>query len=290
MLYRGRRFDTIRAAAFWTRWRVAIVDLGNPASRLNRGGGPAIVYRRELNAKAFRLQLVTKPLTFKYKLGVLKTNSSTSIIIINIHRPPSPWRHSHSSKSLPTWSACYWRHQARLSFSVALSTAMVTTRTSSLNYSPPYSTRWTWNNMSTPTQDERLLDILACSDNQHIHDVIVDDAGNVSDHRLSKASFHVSKRWTPVTNKVRPLSNMDFDLFEQSLLSSSLFTDPENTVDSFVDQLRNVVTSTLERLAPIRTVDQVAVGRRWSSIWKTCHYEMYSVSMGLTGCLPRGGV
>jgi len=32
MLSRGRRFNTIRAAAFWTRWRAALVDVGNPAS------------------------------------------------------------------------------------------------------------------------------------------------------------------------------------------------------------------------------------------------------------------
>jgi len=34
MLTRGCRFNTIHAAAFWTRWRVAIVDFGNPASML----------------------------------------------------------------------------------------------------------------------------------------------------------------------------------------------------------------------------------------------------------------
>ena len=51
---------------------------------------------------------------------------------------------------------------------------------------------------------------------------------------------------------------MDFDLFEQSLLSSSLFTDLENSVDSIVDQLRNVVTSTLDKLAPLGTVDVLA--------------------------------
>jgi len=53
---------------------------------------------------------------------------------------------------------------------------------------------------------------------------------------------------------------MDFDFFEQSLLSSSLFTDPDNTVDAFVDQLHNVVTSTPDKLAPLRTVDRISGG------------------------------
>ena len=63
---------------------------GAEANRLNRGGGLAIVYRQELNAKAHRLQPVMKPSTFEYQFVVLKTNSSTSIII-NIYRPPPPW-------------------------------------------------------------------------------------------------------------------------------------------------------------------------------------------------------
>jgi len=29
MLSRGRRFNTIRAATFWTRWRVTIIDFGS---------------------------------------------------------------------------------------------------------------------------------------------------------------------------------------------------------------------------------------------------------------------
>jgi len=53
---------------------------------------------------------------------------------------------------------------------------------------------------------------------------------------------------------------MDFDSFEPSLLSSSLFTDPDNTVDAFVDQLRNVVTSTLDKLAPFCTVYRISGG------------------------------
>jgi hypothetical protein len=60
-------------------------------------------------------------------------------------------------------------------------------------------------------QHVHLLDILACSDDHLIHDVIVDDAGNVPDHRLIKALFRVSKRWSPVIYQFRPLSRMDFD-------------------------------------------------------------------------------
>jgi hypothetical protein len=54
-----------------------------------------------------------------------------------------------------------------------------------------------------PTPENRLLDALACSDEQLIHDVIIDDVFNVSDHRLVKAQLKVdSKRWTPATYKI----------------------------------------------------------------------------------------
>ena len=53
---------------------------------------------------------------------------------------------------------------------------------------------------------------------------------------------------------------MDFDFFEQSLLSPSLVPDPENTADAFLDQLRNVVTPTLDKLAPLQTVNRISGG------------------------------
>jgi len=112
----------------------------------------------------------------------------------------------------------------------------------------------------SPIRDDHLLDILASSDDQLVHDVVVDDADHVSDHRLIKTVFHVLKRWTPVAYNFRPLSKMDINSFELSLPSSSLFTDPDNTVDAFVDQLRNVVTSTLDKLAPLRTVYRISGG------------------------------
>jgi len=55
----------------------------------------------------------------------------------------------------------------------------------------------------SPTRDNRLVDILACFNNWLIHDVILNDAGNESNHRLIKALFYMSKRRTPVTFKFR---------------------------------------------------------------------------------------
>ena len=115
----------------------------------------------------------------------------------------------------------------------------------------------------SPTRDNNLLDVLAYSDDRKfIHDVTVDDAGRVSDHRLVKAMFAVGmKRWTPISYQFRPLNAMNFSEFEHSILSSSLFTAPSDKADTFSDQLCDVVSSTLEKLAPLKTVTRATSGK-----------------------------
>ena len=96
--------------------------------------------------------------------------------------------------------------------------------------------------MRSPTHDNNLLDVLACSDDRKfIHDVTVDDADRVSDHRLVKAMFAVGmKRWTPISYQFQPLNAMNFSEFERSILSSSLFT---ATADKLISALTNCATS-----------------------------------------------
>jgi exonuclease III len=167
---------------------------GVVVNRLNRGGGRAIVYRQELNAKAHRLQPVTKPSTFEYELAAVKTNSSTNIF--NIYRPPSPW--------IP--SQTFFDELADLVSVLLTSSSQAVVVCGDLNChgDDPHSTDKRLaavfdslnkkQYVNLPTRDDHLLDILACSDDNLTHDVIVDDSVNVSDHRLIKALFRVSKR------------------------------------------------------------------------------------------------
>ena len=114
----------------------------------------------------------------------------------------------------------------------------------------------------SPTRYNSLLDVLVCSDDgKFVHDVVVDDAGGVSDHRLVKAQFRLGvSRWVPVAYNFRPLESMDYSAFEQSRLASALFSAPTHTVDTFTDQLKHVSSSTLNELAPLRTVTRVIDG------------------------------
>lgn len=232
--------------------------------RVHRGGGLAIVYRQELNVYTQRLQLTTKPSTFEYQLVAVGTNRSAGIIIINIYRPPSPWVAPQS----------FFDELADLVSAVITSSSRAVIVCGDLNCHgcdpntvddrlvSLFDAMNIKQYVQCPTRGNRLLDVLACSDDQLIRDVIVDDAGNVSDHRLIKGRLQVGwKRWTPTTYKFRLLSKMDFDVFEQSLLSSQLFVAPKNTVDAFADQLYTIVGSILNSLAPLRTKQRISCGK-----------------------------
>ena len=129
----------------------------------------------------------------------------------------------------------------------------------------------------SPTRDNRLLDILACSDDQLIHDVIVDDAGNMTDHRLIKAvsrfkamdASHI-KISTSVKNGFRLFFNRVCSRHLCSLIQKIPF-------DSFADQLRNVVTSTLDKLAQLQTVDRISGGNHINQFLsqKAYHAKLY---------------
>ena len=95
---------------------------------------------------------------------------------------------------------------------------------------------------------------MACDSALSVRDVRVDDAGLVSDHRLVVAEVLASARYNPpVPLKSRPVHRMDLAAFEGAVRSSTLFTDPANTVDGYANQLEREVTAVLDRLAPMRS-------------------------------------
>ena len=51
----------------------------------------------------------------------------------------------------------------------------------------------------------------------------------------------------------RNIKNIDLDLFNQNILSSSLFSNPHPTVDGHADQMETKITSVLDKMAPLKT-------------------------------------
>jgi len=77
----------------------------------------------------------------------------------------------------------------------------------------------------------------------------------VSDHRLIIATLQMPV--TPIAPAVpvasRRINNIDLEKFQAALQESALFTNPSPTVDGFTQQIQEIVTEELDKVAPLRT-------------------------------------
>ena len=105
-----------------------------------------------------------------------------------------------------------------------------------------------------PTWGVNLLDILASEDVSSVSNLVVDDAGLISDHGRIIASIRLclpARRATPYT--FRDIKNGNHRQLEPALYSSVLFTAPTSAVDAFTEQLVSLVTRELDLVAPVQT-------------------------------------
>ena len=114
-----------------------------------------------------------------------------------------------------------------------------------------------------PTQESNLLDVLACMEgDSFVENVSVDDAGCLSVHQMVLAQLNLGwRRHQPVTFSYRRVREVDFPLFESNLRASSLFINPLASADGYVDQLENVLTMKLGKVAPLKTVTRTSTGK-----------------------------
>jgi hypothetical protein len=104
------------------------------------------------------------------------------------------------------------------------------------------------------------LDILASGNHSAIADVNIDDAGRISDHRLTSDRQAISGVSFLRIAEFKSLTIQ----FEQELPSPVVCKNTTTTADTFVGQLADVITSTLDVLAAVRSSKQV-------SKYFTCH-------------------
>ena len=76
----------------------------------------------------------------------------------------------------------------------------------------------------------------------------------ISDHDLTCTTLNTKRYKSPQrTNHYRNIKSIDLELFEQAILSSSLFSSPDPTVDGYVNQMETEQTSILDKVAPLKT-------------------------------------
>ena len=100
-----------------------------------------------------------------------------------------------------------------------------------------------------------LLDlIITPSTSTFISTTSVVSSHEISDHDLALANLTTKRYKSPQrTYQYRDIKNIDLDLFKQNILSSSLFSNPNPTVDGYADQMETEITSLLDAAAPLKT-------------------------------------
>ena len=237
-------------------YRILHVHRDNPDQ--NRGGGLAVIHRdtiniqprkHKINHSSFELQLVNITL------------QSRDIVLANIYRPPS------SSKSL------FFEEFGSLLTN--LGTEVVDRLIICGDFNLPGTSPDTIDNglaelldstsftqfVKSPTRHDAhhdrssLLDlIITPSSSKLVTTTSVVSSHEISDHDLTCTNLNTKRYKSPQrTYHYRNIKSIDLELFEQSILSSSLFSSPDPTVDGYANQMETELTSILDKVAPLKT-------------------------------------
>ena len=100
-----------------------------------------------------------------------------------------------------------------------------------------------------------LLDlIITPSSSKLVTITSVVSSHEISDHDLTLANLNPKHHKSPQrTYHYRNIKSIDLELFELTILSSSLFSSPEPTVDGYANQMETELTSILDKVAPLKT-------------------------------------
>ena len=79
-------------------------------------------------------------------------------------------------------------------------------------------------------------------------------SSEISDHDLTLTNLNTKRYKSPQRNyHYRNIEGIDLELFEQTILSSSLFSSQDPTVDGYANQMKTELTSILDKGAPLKT-------------------------------------
>ena len=216
------------------------------------GGGLAIIHRDSLVVRPQRLTSTTAYQTLEYQL-VRVTSTRPSLTIANIYRPPST-----SLTLFFDELADFLSTIGSLFDNIVICGDVNCPGRDSTSTDPDLAAVFDsfdlTQHVSSPTRNNNLLDVLAAEPAVGVHDVRVDDAGQLSDHRLVAGMVSVvMPQRRAIQTEFRPIKNLDVAQFQQLLWQSSLFTSPASTVDDFTEQIESDVVATLDKFAPLRS-------------------------------------
>ena len=110
--------------------------------------------------------------------------------------------------------------------------------------------------ISEPTHSSgHILDLLITKSSSSISECSITNPG-ISDHSaiLCKLPITASNRPSRLVKTIRKFSSINIKDFSADILSSSLYYDPSSTLSKFTEQFHDVLTSVLDKHAPLKTI------------------------------------
>ena len=218
-----------------------------------RGGELAIIHCESVAARRIALPISTLPSSFEAQVVALGP-ASHQTVLINIYRPPSSSVLVFLDELADLITAFGVRIPVELVLCGDLNCLGTDGSLVDDDLASLLDTFGLCRHVCEPTRVANLLDILASEDVSSVSNLVVDDAGLISDHRLIIASVRLclpARHAPPYT--FRNIENVNLRQFEQPLYSPELFTAPTIIVDAFTEQLMSVVTRELNLVAPQQT-------------------------------------
>ena len=233
--------------------------------RLSRGGGLAIVHREHLKFRSIDLKWA--PTTFEVQ--ILQFHLANPLIIANIYQPSSPPPSLFFEELSTLVTKITIESSAKLLVCGDLNCPGSDPEHVDIRLDEVLSGCGLNQLLHEPTRGNNLLDIIATSDTSIISCTghLVDYDG-ISDHKLLTVSLNFSMPESPLIKcSFRDLKKLNIPEFESAIRRSSLYTNPATTVDAFSAQLRDVITSELDRLCPVKTINRRAPNKntKWLS-------------------------
>ena len=224
--------------------------------RPSRGGGLAIIHREHLRFRPIDLKWV--PTTFEVQ--ILQFHLASPLIIANIYQPSSPPSSLFFEELATLVTKITIESSAKLLVCGDLNCPGTDPEHTDIRLDEVLSGCGLCQLLHEPTRGNNLLDIIATSDTAIIsstgHPV---DYNGVSDHKLLTVSLNFPMPESPLIKcSFRDLKKLNIPEFESAIRQSSLYTNPATSVDVFSTQLRDVITSELDRLCPVKTINRRA--------------------------------
>ena len=218
-----------------------------------RGGGIAAIFRSKFSTAV--LKTPSFP-SFEHMLLSLKSGSK-SFLFLTVYRPPDP-------KLLPNFISDF---SSLLEDIASSPTDLIIMgdfnihvdshhKSISETFSATLETFDLKQHISSSTHTSgHILDLLITRDKTPMTDFGVSEL-SLSDHSaiFCKLPIKVDSLPTRTLKTYRKLSSIDNCAFSADILSSSLYSNPSSTVASYSQQLHSVLSSILDKHAPVKTI------------------------------------